>query len=88
MRVTLLRSGVVAQLPKNIILNTEPERAVTISDLYFSLHAYCGGRSLLTHTHCSYMSTEEKLRSWSAILRNGFKALNSYKKEVSKLFLS
>lgn len=35
--VTLLKSGVVVQLPKNIMLNTEPKRAVTIPDLYFSL---------------------------------------------------
>lgn len=33
LRVYVCVSGVVVQLPKNIVLNTEPERAVTIPDL-------------------------------------------------------
>lgn len=37
--VTLSRAGVVAGWPKNIVLNTEPERAVTIPDLSFRLNA-------------------------------------------------
>ena len=35
----LSRAGVLAQLPKNIISNTEPETAVTIPDLSFCLNA-------------------------------------------------